>query len=124
MEPDPKPQKTPVIGYESEFQKTTCVIHNSCCGPPKVAGLGGDHWTFVGVVIVAEALDLVEWDPLEPLSLLISPDWLLRLTLRLIDQICYQLLFVFHFFIRLYKIILNPFVKSNLCMIMQINAYI
>lgn len=45
-----------------------------------MAGSGGDHWTFVGVVIVAEALDLVVWDPPEPLSLLISPDWLLRLT--------------------------------------------
>ena len=59
-----------------------------------MAGSGGDHWTFVGVVIVAEALNLVVWDPPEPLSLLISPDWLLRLmTLILIDRICYLLLF-------------------------------
>ena len=58
-----------------------------------MAGSGGDHWTFVGVVIVAEALNLVVWDPPEPLSLLISPDWLLRLmTLILIDRICYLLL--------------------------------
>ena len=106
------------------FEHSTCVIHNSCCGAPKVAGLGGDHWTFVEVVIVAEALDLVVWDPPEPLSLLISPDWLLRLTLRLIDRICYLLLFVFLLFLRLYKIILNPFIKSNLCIIMQIYAYI
>lgn len=71
-----------------------------------MAGSGGDHWTFVGVVIVAEALDLVVWDPPEPLSLLISPDWLLRLmTLRLIDRICYLLLF----FIIIFKVVKNNF---------------
>ena len=71
-----------------------------------MAGSGGDHWTFVGVVIVAEALDLVVWDPPEPLSLLISPDWLLRLmTLRLIDRICYLLLFL----ICIFKVVKNNF---------------